>query len=375
MQGLAPGSDLAAAAQAAALDPAAWGGVVTALGAAHPGTRFLMVGTENVAGSSVPHVHLGYSPDAADSYVAHFQHLNPWWPPWRALGVGEIGRSEAVFDETRLVRGEFYNDWLRPQEELVAGIGTALLRDPARAFYLAGNLRRCDRDAGAGESVARTIAGAVPVIRHALQVNRMLLGLRIEAALGMAGAAPQAGAAILLLAGDGRCLHANGPAAALIDRGDGLRIDHAGRLRLAEAGADAGLHRCLHRRPAARHVQRLAGPPAREVRLVAVTDAMATRLSPGPLDGVAGRMWVAVAAPLAVAPPDPVQVVRDGLGLTRAEAEVALDLSQGQTPREIADARGRSLVTVRNQIKAAMSRVEAGRQADLVLRVDRLLRP
>jgi DNA-binding CsgD family transcriptional regulator len=88
-----------------------------------------------------------------------------------------------------------------------------------------------------------------------------------------------------------------------------------------------------------------------------------------------GRLWVVVAAPVALAPPDPVQVMRDRLGLTRAEAEVALDLSQGRTPREIADARGRSLVTVRNQIKAAMARVEAGRQADLVLRVDRLLRP
>lgn len=375
MLGLAPGSDLVTAAQAAALDPAAWGGVVMALGALHPGTRFLMVGTENVAGSSVPHVHLGYSPDAADSYVAHFQYLNPWWPPWRSLGVGEIGRSEAVFNEAALVRGEFYNDWLRPQEDLVAGVGTALLRDTARAFYLAGNLRRRDRDAGAGDAVARTIRGAVPVIRHALEVNRMLLGLRIEAALAQASVTPAAGAAILLLAGDGRCLHANGPAAALIDRGDGLRIDQAGRLRLAEASADAGLARCLSGRPGARHVQRLAGPPAREVRVVAVTDGMAARLSPGPLDGLRGRLWVVVAAAVASAPPDPVQVMRDRLGLTRAEAEVALDLSQGRTPREIADARGRSLVTVRNQIKAAMARVEAGRQADLVLLVDRLLRP
>jgi DNA-binding NarL/FixJ family response regulator len=55
------------------------------------------------------------------------------------------------------------------------------------------------------------------------------------------------------------------------------------------------------------------------------------------------------------------------LGLTRAEAEVALALAEGLTPGEIAEAREVSLHTVRNQIKAMMWKCGVRRQAELMV--------
>jgi DNA-binding CsgD family transcriptional regulator len=54
------------------------------------------------------------------------------------------------------------------------------------------------------------------------------------------------------------------------------------------------------------------------------------------------------------------------LGLTRAEAEVALSISDGVSVAEIAEMRGVSLHTVRDQIKAAMTKAETSRRSAFV---------
>jgi DNA-binding CsgD family transcriptional regulator len=50
---------------------------------------------------------------------------------------------------------------------------------------------------------------------------------------------------------------------------------------------------------------------------------------------------------------------------------VALKIAEGMTLREIADIRGVSIHTVRNQLKSAMSKTDSRRQADLVRIVER----
>nr|WP_286189843.1 LuxR C-terminal-related transcriptional regulator [Labrenzia sp. R4_2] len=54
------------------------------------------------------------------------------------------------------------------------------------------------------------------------------------------------------------------------------------------------------------------------------------------------------------------------------EADTALYLAEGMTAAEIAESREVSIHTVRNQIKAALSKCGCRRQADLVIAVDRL---
>ena len=55
--------------------------------------------------------------------------------------------------------------------------------------------------------------------------------------------------------------------------------------------------------------------------------------------------------------------------LTSAEAEIALKMNQGQTPAQIAHARGVSVATVRSQIKRIYSKLDVHRQAELVARL------
>lgn len=351
----------------AAIDPQAWAHVISALGNRHGGTRFLFVGTVTADGSSVPHVHLGYAPEAAASYVAHYQHLNPWWQGWQSLQVGSIGHSALVHPEADLRRGAFYNEWLRPQEDLDSGVGTVLLRDRTRQYLLAGNLRRRDRDRMTG-AVGQTLRRIAPVMNHALAVNRMILGLRLEREAGPGDTA------LAVVAERGRAVFLNHAAERLADDGAILRLDHAGRLSLTDARADEALRAILAGRPGVRPELRVAGGAAGPmvVRVVPLSSARLRALGFGPLDADLGAAHlIALARPSGAEDPAAVLVAR--LGLSRSEAEVLIALSAGQSPREIAEGRRTSLHTVRNQIKSAMARAGVARQADLMRLADRLL--
>jgi DNA-binding CsgD family transcriptional regulator len=70
---------------------------------------------------------------------------------------------------------------------------------------------------------------------------------------------------------------------------------------------------------------------------------------------------------------DPDAVLRRRWRLTRAEMEIARHLWAGLEPREIADARGSSLATVRTQIKTLLGKAGAARQTEFIRQVSDLL--
>lgn len=58
-------------------------------------------------------------------------------------------------------------------------------------------------------------------------------------------------------------------------------------------------------------------------------------------------------------------LVREAFGMTRAEAEVAAELVNGQSSAEIARSRGLSLETIHTQVKAILSKTGCARRAEL----------
>ena len=64
--------------------------------------------------------------------------------------------------------------------------------------------------------------------------------------------------------------------------------------------------------------------------------------------------------------PATVDLVMRSFGLTRAETEVLSHLAEGLTPAEIADARARSIETIRAQIRSLVAKTDASHVTDLV---------
>lgn len=223
-----------------------------------------------------------------------------------------------------------------------------------------------------------------PLMRHSLDLNRMLLGLRLDAFLLRQDVEP-AGAAVLLLSPHGALIFANPRAERMLTEGLVLRYDHLNRLSFPDPIAQARLEGLLGLSSRGRRLT---------VHLGSGEGAQDVGLMPVPPDVVAGLgipflAGSSVLNPSLTRPPrscllvvvrpsrradDEVVAVADRLGLTRAEAAITMAFVDGATLAEIADARGVSIHTVRVQVKSALSKAGVRRQIDLVRLVARSLR-
>lgn len=357
----------------AALDPEAWQGAMEAFAAEFPGANFVWVGYDLGVRQSLPTVYAGYDPARVAEYRARFARSNPYLAFWDGLPVGRVVPSDALIPERDVLRTEFWADWLRPQGDLRHALGVVAVRDPGRLFLFNSHLERRAAE-GLRDRLSRCMEELLPRMRHSLNVNRMMMGLRLDSQLLREGVEPEA-AGVLLLGGSGAVLHANGRAKFLLEEGRLLRCDRQGRLDLQDAAANARLQGALRLvlRPGDLSFRlRTAGGEV-QVRLIPITPEMLERLQlPRLLLAPSPALLVAVQE--VQAPHDMVALLRERLGVTPAEAEIVLALAEGVTPAEIAERRGVSLLTVRGQIKSAMSKAEVRRQSGLV-RVVAMLRP
>ena len=69
-----------------------------------------------------------YEPSAIRAYVEHYGAVNPWMEVGRRLPQGSWHSGEMLVDEKAIMKTEFYNDWLKPQD-LHKGGGCTILKD------------------------------------------------------------------------------------------------------------------------------------------------------------------------------------------------------------------------------------------------------
>lgn len=351
----------------AALDPDAWSDVVATLAEALPGSKTHLLGYDTTLRRALPQAAAGYDETHLSTYRAYYHGVNPYIPGWAGLPVGRIVFSERVVPEGALTRTEYYADWLRPQDDLRNGHFAVVARETGRMFMLGTHFegRAAERLMDPAFAVMQRIQ---PLVRHALDVNRMMLGLRVDSVVLRDGLEAD-GTGVVVMGAGGSILYANAVADALLAQGEVLRWDPRGRVTFADAPAALRLEAAL--RPAVRPAPAsfTTGPSgtAYEVRLLPVTPEVFARLrlpfllvSPPP-----ALMLVLRPARQAA---DEAGLLMRRLGISRAEADVVLALTDGATVEEIAAGRRVSAHTVRTQIKAAMHKAEVrGRGALLRL--------
>lgn len=363
---------------AAALDPGLWQTALDAVSLASGGVRSHLLHAD-LQGSVPQRTFVsGYDPDYLKTWDAHYGRINAWAPGFVAGPVGQPRPCEAMCDYDSLRRTEFYADWVRPQDDIVGGGGIVLTRSATQLILFGGQIPRRIRDR-LDPQWQQDLALYGQAIRFALETNRALLSLSLDLLLARRGFAAVGDPAVFLLDETGRIVFANASADAMLQSGGQVASDRASRLVLRDEAADAAL-------------RRMSGPG--RIAAVAVGPPVVLRL---PGTGSALRLF-RLSEPNAAAlrlPPMPpgrrpatVVVISDeqradetghsrlaaDLGLTPAEAETALRLADGMSTSEIADLRGVSVHTVRNQIKAALQKTGTRRQSDLVALVVRLVR-
>jgi DNA-binding CsgD family transcriptional regulator/PAS domain-containing protein len=309
-------------------------------------------------------------PTAQDAYFQYYWTRNPFvrqvaerpTAPWPLT----VRTDEDTFPKDELVRTEYYNDFLKPQDMhslLIVRLGreggllsTLNVTRPVHA----GRFER------SGLEIARQLH---PHLVRAFNLSAKFTGLGAFAA-GMVEVLDSSAHGILLLDDAGRVRHANTAAERLLKEAGGLCVV-GGRLSAAQGEPARRLDALVGQ--AARGPVRAGGSMALPTpgRALPLSLTVAPLRSERLLGGAAPTVLVCV-TDLEAGVSLPQQKLRDLFGLTPAETRLALAMFEGLAPRDAAERFGISPHTAHAQLARIFEKTGASRQADLVRLMMRL---
>lgn len=312
---------------------------------------------------------VNWHPDFVLPYEQHFAAMNPWIKVWEKLPSGHVMTSEGTLPSSTLKGRPFYEEWLKPHQDVDAAAGIKLKGDGGWVLHTAIHYPLRFAEAYDPAMVA--------VLLRIRQVMTLAMDSSIHVVSGwMEGATSGALTPIREKAGYvidvcRRLRGATPPAERLLKEGALCQLAN-GEFRLADRDADRWLSMHLfHLRsgsswPVTPHLFSHQDRPWRG-------DIWLLPRPPSLVPVVAPERFLLVLTDLAASEH------RDGLAhlarlyrLTDAEKRVCSGLAAGQTTSDFAEAAGLSLHTVRSQLKSAMRKMDCHRQADLMGRIVRV---
>lgn len=308
-----------------------------------------------------------YSADHHSSYLQHFAGRNPWNAQAASVPVGAVIHSQILLQPDVLKRTEFYNDWIRPQEDIGTGAGVTLFRDRERFLRLSCNVRF--RDLESMETrMLRLLEAIGPHVQASFQLSRRLAGARVgqhyQDALQLV---PEAA---LLLDHTGRITFANTAAERLLQSTRSIAIAD-GRIALPDQLAQQAIEGAL-----AAIIQGTTSPGA-PITIRTDTAPLVAELFPfvsgeAPvkppllilLEGLptAILMLRRPASPLGGA----LASAAERYGWSPAETALCGHLLAGGSVRSFSEQRGVSFHTARNQMRSVLEKAGVQRQSALV---------
>lgn len=305
-------------------------------------------------------VYHGYDDTFINDYLAYYSAKNPWAPGWMAHSEGSVLDARQMCPDEELITTEWYNDWIKPQDDLILGGGSVVAKSREGTFLIGANFPR-----RAGPEVRDRwlvlLRLLMPQLQNAWQLTHQMAQMKLG------GTNP----AILIVRPDKRLAFVNDDAADLLENGTFFAVEASGRIVVRPPQLDQWLNQALWqiRRGTAVSVETewRPGPHGARFKLSGTTmdSGVVDAAWPFAMHGTEGLCLMLTIKQEDAAISDSEKISK-GLGITIAEAQVVAALIKGQSPREVAEQRSVSLHTVRNQIKSAMLKSGTRRQTQLV---------
>ncbi len=300
-----------------------------------------------------------------DIYVAHFPDRVPWVEASRRH-ANEFCHLAADYEAVTIERTSFFEEFMKPQ-------GFAPLA------VMGSHHRPCEDGPGFGWVVygrrdftpeeVRFCRRLDPHLAQAClnAAERLVLDHRIEHMHELMDYAP---VGLIHVDMDGSFAWMNRMASRLLHAGEGLEV-RDGRLAARDSDTDQTLrHAMTNLIENRRRVQALPIPRAGRLPLglVLTRRPKAPTLPRGEPIGTIAIMDPErqFSADSDQASAQTAPLLRQLYGLTDAEARLAVAITAGSTPQQVADRSGRSLETVRTQLKGVFRKLGVSRQTDLV---------
>ena len=367
--------ELLSLAYATTTNRAGWSAFCRALNRATD-VPIMMFGHDLKRNESLGIIASGLNPSALERYHSDFADKNPWMHMNAVMPMGAVGISDQALSRRELFKTEFYNDWLRQQDNVVAGPFMVCYRSDDRFVGMAAACRARNID----HTLARShglFSALAPHITRAIQMSEVLC-----ANGGASFAHLQASRhAIFILRRSGKLEFINQAAARFISAGDALSTSVEALL----VGKGEKLRTYVHSLTQAVSTCSVTARPPPMAISTRAFGACVLRAHIFPADaehGFPDSTWtdptagaLVISGRFGLEPPDTFARLALALGATNAEAQLAQALCEGVSLNDYAELHALSRHTVRNQMRALLHKMSAHNQADFVRRIHQLSSP
>ena len=358
---------------AAAIQPELWAGVIESFADMVGGGSAWLSRLSIVDGSGSA-VIARIDPAMPALYLDHFAAINPlnnvadpaaYITDWRP----KVLTDDDWMPKADLLRTEFYNDFMRPQDVYSTMMIRLALNDTEVSVLNVNRSERNECFAGCDLERARRLH---PHLVRAFSLGQKMIARESHAA-GLGAVFDNSAAGLFLLDGEARVRRLNGAGEALVAAGKGLRIQR-GMLLAVGAVNTAHLHALIRQAASAEPTLRTGGS------ISLLTNGNGPPLSVSVMPVRAPILPVFVHEPCVLvcandvesSPVLPERRLRELFALSAAEARVAAAVLRGETPREAAARLGVSVHTVNNQLASIFQKTGVNRQSALVRMMSRL---
>jgi len=344
----------------AALDPAQWSGVVADLAelcGAHTGIIYEF---DRVRGRPTVMGTLQIDPSRAQLYEQHYYTVDPWNRHAMSAQTGRVTLTHEIIRDSDFQRSEFYQDHLR-QSDIFYALGTVVERttDHMAVFGV-----QCGHRKGPfSKEAANMVELIAPHLRQAYLTRRTLRTVTQMCAT-LTETLHLVASPVLIVDGGGRLQFANRAAEALLNAGDGLRLNRgkvtpSSREQVALfAETLANLARGLDGGRAPAHDLAIQRPTSDRPLLLRF--AMLPRGERGDEPRIA--IFVDLAAGVARS----IDRLHQALRLTKAEARLLEGLVAGESLAALSEKHKVSINTLRVHLSRLFQKTGTHRQAELV---------
>ncbi|MEO0751255.1 MAG: LuxR C-terminal-related transcriptional regulator [Pseudomonadota bacterium] len=363
-------SKLTALIYAGALDQSKWADFLVELSALTGGVKTHMFGYDHDTETDLGLIGPSYDPDFLQSFASHYADTNVWakgfvtFDPGRAIHVKQMCPTD-VFEKS-----EWYNDWIRPQEDAMGGGGALIFKEDRRMFALGGNIRRKDIDRLESDWL-QTVNLLFPHVQHAFELSRSFTFNTVINQLD--GHRPlQRTSTVVVVTLEGVVTYSVGQQVTAGEEKP-FTTDLKGRLRFYESEHNHKLDHVIELAkqgrlyfPMSFHVQSAKRPKRAWNCRISGFDP--TLLDEALLDVLSINLGPVLVVSLDEIglDTDVATTLKKQFGLTAREAQIVLQIANGLSPREISERDAVSVHTVRNQLKSGMSKMDVRRQSEIV---------
>ena len=299
-----------------------------------------------------------FAPDFMEAYVEAWATLDPWVIAGRQPAVvNQVVLLDELVPSSTYARSAIYNDFIRAWgDDTFHTMGVVVSTDwgdgvigvnrgrKARAFEAdeLARLQRYARDVGR----VLTLRGELAAARRAKDVSCATLDTMAVA--------------VAVVAWNGRLVEANEAAETVFERADGL-FCRAGVIGAVSHGDGAGLEHAIALATAASQPTAASVVVTRRAHMEPYLVTASPLVTPS-----TSRCAMLIFRDPETRDPSLTGRLRGLFSLSKAEAEIAIDLAEGRSPAEVAARRLVTANTLKTQLASLMGKMGCTRQSEVV---------